>query len=189
MVGCSKIFTPQSKYSIHWWGLFVSPAAIKFTVMWLLMSVFFLSTEKIESTDATEGTQRGIPCEWDPCCRDPLSGDRNPLWFCTLVKVNTPLPPLCPRPPYITAVLRSAQVLLPRMGLYSEAGQPDVCSSRGSFSLFLILFELSSRGKQAKCVVSLSLYQGMPKWWSKGVCRGNNNQPVHVVQFIRNKNA
>lgn len=49
-------------------GLFVSPAAIKFTVMWLLMSVFFLSMEKIESTDATEGTWRGIPCEWDPCC-------------------------------------------------------------------------------------------------------------------------
>lgn len=38
-------------------GLFVSPAAIKFTVMWLLMSVFFLSAERIESTDATEGTR------------------------------------------------------------------------------------------------------------------------------------
>lgn len=37
-------------------GLFVSPAAIKFTVMWLLMSVFLLSAERIESTDATEDT-------------------------------------------------------------------------------------------------------------------------------------
>lgn len=57
MVGSSKIFTPQSKYSAPLMALFVSPAAIKFTVMWLLMSVFFLSAERTESTDATEGTR------------------------------------------------------------------------------------------------------------------------------------
>lgn len=144
--------------------LFVSPAAIKFTVMWLLMSVFFLSMEKIESTDATEGTWTGIPCEWDPCCWDPLTGDRNSLWFCTLVKVNTSSPP-----PPLASIYHSrvtiGPALLLRMGLYSEASQPDVCSSRGFFSLFLILFELSPRGmpKQANCVVFLYLYQGIPR--------------------------
>lgn len=95
MVGSSKIFTPQSKYSAPLMALFVSPAAIKFTVMWLLMSVFFLSAERIESTDATEGTRWGIPSEWDPLLSEtPSAGDRNPLWFSTLVKVNTPPPPV-----------------------------------------------------------------------------------------------
>lgn len=58
----------------------------------------------------------GIPCEWDPCCWDPLSGDRNSFWFCTLVKVNTPSPPLRTQPPYITAVLRSALLYCPEWG-------------------------------------------------------------------------
>lgn len=93
------------------------------------------------------GHWRGIPSEWDPCCWDPLSGDRNSLWFCTLVKVNTPLhpPPLSPASIYHSRVTIGS-ALLPRMGLYSEASQPDVCSSRGFFSLFLILFELLAKG-------------------------------------------
>lgn len=130
-------------------GLFVSPAAIKFTVMWLLMSVFFSLSGEDWVNRCNRGHWRGIPCEWDPCWWDPLSGDRNSLWFCTLVKVNTP-------PPSPASIYHSRVTIGPalqlRMGLYSEASQPDVCSSRGFFSLFLILFELSPRGmpKQAK---------------------------------------
>lgn len=46
------------------------------------------------------------------------------------------------------------------MGLYSGASQPDVCSSRGLFSLFLGLFELSPRGilnRQNALLLSSSL--------------------------------
>lgn len=133
-------------------GLFVSPAAIKFTVMWLLMSVFFLSMEKIESTDATEGTGEEFPVNGTPVVETPSVVTGTPFDFAPLWK----LIPLSPPPS--TAFIYHSRVtignaLLPRMGLYSEASQPDVCSSRGFFSLFLILFELSSRGmsKQVKC--------------------------------------
>lgn len=76
-------------------GQFVSPSAIKFTVMWLFNECFLSLNGEDWVNRCNKENWRGIPCEWDPCCRDPLSGDRNSLWFCTLVKVNThPPPPL-----------------------------------------------------------------------------------------------
>lgn len=142
-------------------GLFVSPAAIKFTVMWLLMSVFFLSMEKIESTDATEGTGEEFPVNGTPVAETPSVVTGTPFDFAPLWKF---IPPPSPTSIYHSRVT-IGPALLPRMGLYSKASQPDVCSSRGFFSLFLILFELSARGmpQQAKCFAFV-FFKGSQKW-------------------------
>ncbi len=65
-------------------GLFVSPAAIKFTVMWLLMSVFFLSVKKTESTDATEGTGEEFPMNGTPVVETPSVVTGTPFDFAPL---------------------------------------------------------------------------------------------------------
>lgn len=131
---------------------FVSPSAIKFTVMWLLMSVFFLSMERIESTDATEGTGEEFPVNGTPVAETPSVVTGTPFDFAPLWKLIPLSPPASPASIYHSHVT-IGPALLPRMGLYSEASQPDVCSSRGFFSLSLSLFEPSPRGmpKQAKC--------------------------------------
>lgn len=64
--------------------LFVSLAAIKFTVMWLLMSVFILSMEKIESTDATEGTGEEFPVNRTPVVETPSAAAGTPFDFAPL---------------------------------------------------------------------------------------------------------
>lgn len=74
-------------------GLFVSPAPIKFTVMWLLMSVFFLSMEKIESTDATEGTGEEFPVNGTPVAETPSVVTGTPFDFAPLWKLIPPSPP------------------------------------------------------------------------------------------------
>lgn len=154
-------------------GLFVSPAAIKFTVMWLLMSVFFLSMEKIESTDATEGIGEEFPVNGTPVVETPsvVTGtpfDFAPLW--KLIPLSTPPSHSSPASIYHSRVT-IGPALLPRMGLYSEASQPDVCSSRGFFSLFLILFELSPKGecrsKQNALPLSLAGDQKSGGSWQK----------------------
>lgn len=60
------------------------------------------------------------------------------------MKVNTPLTPSVPE-------LHISQRCYDRLGFtaqngsfYSEASQPDVSSSRGSFGFVLILFEISA---------------------------------------------
>lgn len=75
--------------------LFVSPAAIKFTVMWLLMSVFIPSMEKTESTDATQGSGEEFPVNRTPVAETPsaVAGtpfDSAPLW--KLIPLPTPQP-------------------------------------------------------------------------------------------------
>lgn len=65
-------------------GLFVSLSAIKFTVMWPLMGVFFLSMEKIESTDATEGTGEEFPVNGTPVAETPSVVTETPFDFAPL---------------------------------------------------------------------------------------------------------
>lgn len=55
-----------------------------------LMSVFFYSIEGIESTAASQGQWRGIPCEWDPCCQDPSVVTGTPFDFAPLWKLIPP---------------------------------------------------------------------------------------------------
>ena len=141
-----KGFHTSEQILIPLTGLFVSPAPIKFTVVWFLMSVFFLSMEKIESTDATEGTGEEFPVNGTPVAETPSVVTGTPFDFAPLWKLIPLRAPLLPQPPYITAVLRSALLYCPEWGFIQEASQPDVCSSRGFFSLFLILFELSPKG-------------------------------------------
>lgn len=64
--------------------LFVSPAAIKFTVMWLLMSVFFLCMGKIESTDAAEDTGEEFPLNGTPVVETPSVVTGTPFDFAPL---------------------------------------------------------------------------------------------------------
>lgn len=73
--------------------LFVSLAAIKFTAMWLLMSVFILSMEKIESTDATEGTGEEFPVNRTPVVETPSAAAGTPFDFSPLWKLIPPSPP------------------------------------------------------------------------------------------------
>lgn len=65
-------------------GLFVSPSPIKFTVVWFLMSVFFLTMEKIESTDATEGTGEEFPVNGTPVVETPSVVTGTPFDFAPL---------------------------------------------------------------------------------------------------------
>lgn len=114
-------------------GQFVSPAAIKFTVVWFLMSVFFLSMEKIESTDATEGTGEEFPVNGTPVVETPSVVTGTPFDFAPLWKL-IPLPPSAPSL-HISQPCYDRPAFWLRMGLYLEAGQPDVCPSRGFFPL------------------------------------------------------
>lgn len=65
-------------------GLLVAPAAIKFTVMWLLMSVFFLTMAKIESTDAAHGTGEEFPVNGTPVVQTPSVVTGTPFDFAPL---------------------------------------------------------------------------------------------------------
>lgn len=65
-------------------GLFVAPAAIKFTVMWLLMSVFFLTMAKIESTDAAQATGEEFPVNGTPVVQTPSVVTGTPFDFAPL---------------------------------------------------------------------------------------------------------
>lgn len=64
--------------------LFVSPSAIKFTIMWLLMTVFFPSIEKIESTDATEGRAERFLVNGTPVAETPSVVTGTPFDFAPL---------------------------------------------------------------------------------------------------------
>ena len=64
------------------------PAAIKFTVMWLLMSVFFLTMAKTESTDEStdvaHGTGAEFPVNGPPVVQAPSVVTGTPFDFAPL---------------------------------------------------------------------------------------------------------
>lgn len=65
-------------------GMFVAPAAIKFTVMWLLTSVFFLTMAEIESTDAAHGGGEEFPVKGTPVVQTPSVVTGTPFDFAPL---------------------------------------------------------------------------------------------------------
>lgn len=82
-----------------------------------LMSVFFPSMEKIESTDATESTGEEFPVNGTPVVETPSVVTGTPFDFAPLWKLIPLYPSSCvPTPPYITAVLRSALLYCPEWG-------------------------------------------------------------------------
>ena len=139
---------PQGKISHQLFDgvVWVSPA-IKFTVMWLLMTVFSLRGG-IESTDeSTEGTGEEFPVNGTPVAQTPPGGDRNSLWFCTFVKVNTRAPPLPPPPPLSpTASIYHSRVTMACFTTQNGPlfnGQSTRCLPIQGFLLFVSrLFEL-----------------------------------------------
>lgn len=92
MVGCSKTFTPQSKYSSHWWGFLSRLLQSSSQSCGFLMSVFFPSMEKIESTDATGSTGEEFSVNGTPVEETPSVVTGTPFDFAPLWKL-IPLPP------------------------------------------------------------------------------------------------
>lgn len=143
-------------------GLFVSPGAIKFTVMWLLMSVFFLSMGKIESTDAAEDTGEEFPLNGTPVVETPsvVTGtpfDFAPLWKLILLR---PPPPTPTQPPDITAVLRSVQLYYPEWGFIQRSANQMSAHPRVSSLCFNPVWTFYKGDAKAMCCLSLS--QGIP---------------------------
>lgn len=73
------------------------------------------------------------------------------------MKVNTPLTPSVPELHISQRCYDPLGFTAQNGSFYSEASQPDVSSSRGSFSFVLILFEISAKGTARRGVTFLYL--------------------------------
>lgn len=132
MVGCSKVFTPQSKYSSHWCGCLSRLLQSSSQSCGFLMSVFFLSIEKIESTDATESTGEEFPVNGTPVAETPSVVTGTPFDFAPLWKL-IPLSPLSPASIYHSRVTISFTA---QNGALFR-GQPTRCRLIQGFRFFV----------------------------------------------------
>lgn len=156
MVGCSKIFTPQSKYSSI--DGTVCLACCNQVHSHVAFNECFLSLNGEDWVNRCDRGHLDRNSLWmgPLLSRTPFSGDRNSLWFCTLVKVNTPSPP-----PSLASIYHSRVTIGPAL-LQNGAlfrGQPTRCLLIQGFLLFVFnpVWTFSKGDAEASKMCCLSL--------------------------------